>query len=53
VLGSVAAVIQALPAGELVGPVVVLVEEAISKLAAALSIPDAVGSASRKLCVQG
>ena len=36
VLGSVAAVIQALPADELVAPVVVLVENSIAKLASAL-----------------
>lgn len=37
VLGSVAAVIQALPADQLVSPVVVLAEGSISKLASALN----------------
>lgn len=42
VVGSVAAVIQALPADRLVEPVVVLVENSISKLATAMSNPTSV-----------
>ncbi|KAK9900916.1 ARM repeat-containing protein [Cystobasidium minutum MCA 4210] len=44
VVGSVAAVIQALPADRLVEPVVVLVENSISKLAAAMSNPTLLAS---------
>lgn len=42
VVGSVAAVIQALPADRLVEPVVVLVENSITKLASAISNPPSV-----------
>lgn len=49
VLGSVAAVIQALPAHELVSPVIVLVENSIGKLATALNGQSA--DEAREICL--